>query len=311
MIYFEGEVLSFWSRTQTTIALSSLEAELYAINMATIEALNVKSTIEELIKNCKTNITAYTDSFSAKSITSRRGVTRKAKHIELRQLFVQELVANGTLQVTKVGTMSNPADIFTKFVSSETIQRQLHSVGLRCTNFVHAIHAIRCVSSDFVEVCETKAHETRATMLNFDFSKFLQAERPKYDVKTFDDPYQIAMKIVNVDDQTTLDRLIRNYRSRYQVWYEDREKTITLCCIMLGMTDYTEIDEEVVTTTKMIVKCEMNTKLHLSIFNDDDAVFPTQIAHRIVTNFSYANGKAENECPICTRLLTDTRPTET
>ena len=50
MIYFEGAVLSFWSRTQTTIALSSCEAELYAINMATIEALSVKSTIEELIK---------------------------------------------------------------------------------------------------------------------------------------------------------------------------------------------------------------------------------------------------------------------
>ena len=74
MIYFEGAVLSFWSRTQTTIALSSCEAELYAINMASIEALNVKSTIEELIKNSKTNITIYTDSSSAKSITSRREV---------------------------------------------------------------------------------------------------------------------------------------------------------------------------------------------------------------------------------------------
>ena len=165
------------------------------------QALNVKSTIEELIKNCKTNITVYTDSSSAKSITSRRGVTRKTKHIELRQLFVQELVANGTLQVTKVGTLSNPADIFTKFVSSETIQRQLHAVGLRCTKFVHAIHAIRCVPSDLVEVCETKAHETRAmAMLNFDFSKFLEAERPKYDVKTFGDPYRMAMKIVNDDE---------------------------------------------------------------------------------------------------------------
>ena len=200
MIYFEGQVLTFWSRTQTTIALSSCEAELYAINMTTIEALNVKSTIEELIKNCKTKITIYTNSSSAKSITSRR-VIRKTKHIELRQLFVQELVANGTLQVTKVGTLSNPADIFTKFVNSETIQRQLHAVGLRCTKFVHAIHAIRCVPSDLVEVCETKADETRAmAMLNFVFSKFLEAERSKYDVKTFGDPYQMVMKIVNDDE---------------------------------------------------------------------------------------------------------------
>ena len=130
MIHFEGAVSTFWSRTQTTIALSSCEVELYAVNMTTIEALNVKSTIEELIKNCKTNITVYTDSSSAKSITSRRGVTR--------------------------GTLSNPADIFTKFVSSETIQRQLHAVGLRCTKFVHAIHAIRCVPSDLLKFARQK-----------------------------------------------------------------------------------------------------------------------------------------------------------
>ena len=114
---------------------------------------------------------------------------------------MQELVAKGTLQVTKVGTLSNPADIFTKFVSSETIQRQLHAVGIRCTNFVHAIHAIRCVPSDLVEVCETKALGTRVmAILNFDFSKFFEAERPKYDVKTFGDPCQMAMKIVNDDE---------------------------------------------------------------------------------------------------------------
>ena len=95
--------------------------------------------------------------------------------------------------------------------------------------------------------------------------------------------------------QTTLDRMIRNCRGRYQVWYEDREKAITFCCITSGMTDYTtvfEIDEEVVTTAKMMVKCETNMKLHWWIFNDDDAVFPTQIAYRAMTNFSYANGES-------------------
>ena len=49
----------------------------------------------------------------------------------------------------------------------------------------------------------------------------------------------------------------------------------------------------------------MNTKLHWSIFNDDDAIFPTQIAYRAMTNLSYANGRAKNGCPICARLLTD------
>ena len=112
-----------------------------------------------------------------------------------------ELVANGPCQVTKVGTLSKPADIFTKFVSSETIQRQLHAVGLRCTNFVHSIHAIRCVPSDLVEFFETKADGTRVmAILNIDFSKFPEAERPKYNVKPFGDPYQMAMKIVNDEE---------------------------------------------------------------------------------------------------------------
>ena len=268
MIYFEGAVLTFWSRTQTTIALSSCEAELYAINMATIEALNVKSTIEELIKNCKTNITVYTDSSSAKSITSRRGVTRKTKHIELRQLFVQDLVANGTLQVTKVGTLSNPADIFTKFVSSETIQRQLHAVGLRSTKFIHAIHAIRCIPSDLVEVCETKAHETRAMAIrNFDITKFLEAEWPK------------------------------TYYEWDEVWPDPPEITEAEVGVMLDDIDL-DFDQR---QTDYI--CEMNMKLHWPIFND--AILPTQIAYRAMTNLSYANGRAKNGCPICARLLTD------
>ena len=38
MIYFEGAVLTFWSRTQTTIALSSCEAELYAIKLLVYDA---------------------------------------------------------------------------------------------------------------------------------------------------------------------------------------------------------------------------------------------------------------------------------
>ena len=108
--------------------------------------------------------------------------------------------------------------------------------------------------------------------------------------------------------QTTLDKMIKNCRGRYQVWYEDRDKAITFCCVTPGMTDYTtvfEIDEEVVTTVKTMAKCEINTKLHWSIFNDYDAIFPIQIAYRAMTNFSYANGRAKNGCPICVRLVTD------
>ena len=37
-------------------------------------------------------------------------------------------------------------------------------------------------------------------MLNFNIAKFLEAERPKYDVKMIGDPHRMAMKIVNDDE---------------------------------------------------------------------------------------------------------------
>ena len=37
-------------------------------------------------------------------------------------------------------------------------------------------------------------------MLKFNITKFLEAKRPKYDVKMFGDPHQMAMKIVNEDE---------------------------------------------------------------------------------------------------------------
>ena len=86
-------------------------------------------------------------------------------------------------------------------MSSKTIQRQSHAVGLQSTKLIHAIHAIRCVLSDFVEVSETKAHEIGAmAMPNCNIMKFLWAKRPKYDVKMFGDPHRMAMKIVNDDE---------------------------------------------------------------------------------------------------------------
>ena len=111
-------------------------------------------------------------------------------------MFVQELVANGTLQVTKVGTLSNPADIFTKFVSSETIQRQCMLLDYDARILYMRFMPLVVYRQIWLKFARQKAHGTR----DFDFSKFLEAERPKYDVKTFGDPYQMAMKIVNDDE---------------------------------------------------------------------------------------------------------------
>ena len=117
------------SRTQATVALSSGEAELYAIGSGTADALFVRSLVEESKLFQKANLCVFTDSNVGKSIASRFGASRKTKHVELRHLYVQELVASGMVRVKKVLGTLNPADILTKYIAKDTLHRHLPTFG--------------------------------------------------------------------------------------------------------------------------------------------------------------------------------------
>ena len=120
------------SRTQATVALSSGEAELYAIGSGVADGLFVRSLVEESQLFQKTNLFVFTDSNVGNSIVSRFGASRKTKHVELRFLYVQELVASGMIRVRKVLGTLNPADILTKYVPKETLFRHLPTFGFSC-----------------------------------------------------------------------------------------------------------------------------------------------------------------------------------
>eukprot|EP00971_Amphidinium_carterae_P071860 1421305-Amphidinium_carterae.1 len=84
-----GTITSCWgtpllhiSWAQSTIALSSAEAELYAMGQATIEAQHIKQVIEEMaIPNISSHVTMSinTDSSAGKAVASRLGLNKKTK----------------------------------------------------------------------------------------------------------------------------------------------------------------------------------------------------------------------------------------
>ena len=63
-------------------------------------------------------------------MAGRFGTSRKTKHVELRYLYVQELVQSGLIRLRKVLGTLNPADILTKYVSKDTLYRHLGTFGL-------------------------------------------------------------------------------------------------------------------------------------------------------------------------------------
>ena len=119
-----------WSTTQSTIALSSCEAEYYALVDGASRTLGLQAAARELgIQAEGEAVEAATDSSAAKSYASQRGAGR-IRHVEVKQLWLQQAVATGRVRLVKVAGVDNPADAMTKYHNRVTLQRLLGAVGV-------------------------------------------------------------------------------------------------------------------------------------------------------------------------------------
>ena len=62
-----------------------------------------------------------TDSSAAKGFASQRGLGRM-RHLEVKDLWLQEAVCRGRLGLCKVKGDENPADIFTKYLGRAEVE---------------------------------------------------------------------------------------------------------------------------------------------------------------------------------------------
>jgi hypothetical protein len=122
--------LVFYSRTQSVIALSSGEAELLALTSGLQEAKGVHTLLTEL--GLPLRIVAHTDSSAAIGIATRRGLG-KLKHIELRQLWIQQETEARRVIIKKVCGLENVADLGTKHLSPAQLEKCCVMLGLRIT----------------------------------------------------------------------------------------------------------------------------------------------------------------------------------
>ena len=117
-----NHLIKAWSVTQAVIALSSGEAEYYGIVKGASTGLGISSVLSDL--GCQVKVVIHTDSSAAKSLASRKGLG-KARHIHVNQLWVQEKVGDGVLEIRKVKGTDNIADALTKYVDSEILQAHM------------------------------------------------------------------------------------------------------------------------------------------------------------------------------------------
>jgi hypothetical protein len=126
VVMFGSHCIKTYSQTQETIAVSSGESEFYGIVKAAAMGLGMRGLMEDL--GMTVEIHVNTDSSAAKSITSRKGAGR-VRHIEVRELWVQERVAKGELKIVKVRGEDNVADGLTKHVDKQKMEQYLKACG--------------------------------------------------------------------------------------------------------------------------------------------------------------------------------------
>ncbi len=127
-----------WATTQGTVALSSAEAEFYAMVEAVTRAKGLLTLAKELgWRELSLVVHVGTDSNAAKSFVNRRGLG-KMRHIEIRDLWLQKEIREGKVEVNKVLGTENPAELMTKILTVKEIEERLRrmSIVMRITNRV-------------------------------------------------------------------------------------------------------------------------------------------------------------------------------
>ena len=125
--------LRTWSSTQKTVATSSAEAELIAMAEGASRGLGLKTILEEMgveVSLLVISTDSSTDSAAAKAFVSTRGLGRM-RHLEVKDLWMQELVRDGRLRVAKIRGDRNPADVLTKYLDRATVIRSSALGGFR------------------------------------------------------------------------------------------------------------------------------------------------------------------------------------
>ncbi|XP_031281789.1 secreted RxLR effector protein 161-like [Pistacia vera] len=112
-----GNCISWKSQLQPIVALSSNEFEYIAVTDTFKEALWLKGILTEanLISG---KVIIYSDSQSAIIHRSKNPVYHeRTKHVDVCYHFVRDIITKGVIELRKVATEENPADMGTKIVT--------------------------------------------------------------------------------------------------------------------------------------------------------------------------------------------------
>uniref|UniRef100_A0A2N9HH17 Integrase catalytic domain-containing protein n=1 Tax=Fagus sylvatica TaxID=28930 RepID=A0A2N9HH17_FAGSY len=128
-----GGAVSWCSKKQSCIALSTMESEYVACSAAVQEAVWLRRFLQCLgvTAHAEDAVLLYSDSTSALAYAKDPKYHGKAKHIEFRYHYIRDMVSQGEVILQHISTSSMVADPLTKPIARDLFFSHTKSMGLR------------------------------------------------------------------------------------------------------------------------------------------------------------------------------------
>lgn len=126
-----GSTVSWTTRKQATISLSSTEAEYVSLSQASCEAIWLRNLLTEFGVNLDVPLVIHEDNQSCIHIAEEPRDQKRMKHLDIRYNFIRECIQNDVIKLQYIPTEDQLADVFTKGLPGPAFLKHRSTLGLR------------------------------------------------------------------------------------------------------------------------------------------------------------------------------------
>ena len=126
-----GAAVSWRSKKQSCVALSTAEAKYMALSSAAQEAAWMRQLTTDLRSSANGTTTIFEHNQSAISMANNPQFHGRAKHIAIKHHFIREQVADGNIELKYCPTEDMIADMLTKGLQRERFVKLRQSAGVQ------------------------------------------------------------------------------------------------------------------------------------------------------------------------------------
>ena len=128
-MFIKGNLISWKSKKQDVVVISSAEAENQAMALATCELIWLKRLLEELRFGKDEQMKLICDNQAALHISSNPVFHERTKHIKVDCHFIRENIASRCMTTSFVNSNDQLANIFTKSLKDPRIKYICNKLG--------------------------------------------------------------------------------------------------------------------------------------------------------------------------------------